>query len=199
MIIPMTQDADGVWQYDDPDENDMVFELEAISGHELTSYDVLLNDVAQWAGHEKYHSHLVGLRTDLTCKFKRYFDDTEALEMAVQSYWLALLASRMQLTGTALEQNDVRRKAQPRTAAKAPRPNARNPLKAAIITAMRPHKRESQDFKTFMQMWRMGALNGLSVCTHDRDETFTITDENSDLGEQSYTWATLQKMYSQLE
>ena len=58
MIIPMTQDADGVWQYDDQNENDMVFELEEISGRELTSYDVLLNDVAQWAGHEKAHAHL---------------------------------------------------------------------------------------------------------------------------------------------
>lgn len=103
MIVEMTQDGDGVWQYDDPNENDMVFELEAISGHELTSYDVLLNDVAQWAGHEKAHTHLVGLRTDLAYKFKRYFDDTEALEMAVQSYWLALQAVRMNISGKALE------------------------------------------------------------------------------------------------
>ncbi len=103
MVIAMTQDEDGVWQYDDTAENDMVFELEEISGHELTSYDVLLNDVAQWAGHEKAHTHLVGLRTDLAYKFKRYFDDTEALEMAVQAYWLALQATRMQITGMVLE------------------------------------------------------------------------------------------------
>ncbi len=101
--IKMSQDTNGVWQYDDPQENDMVFELEAISGRELTSYDVLLNDAPQWAGHEKLHAHLVSLRTDLAYKFKRYFDDTEALEMAVQAYWLALQTTRMQITGTVLE------------------------------------------------------------------------------------------------
>ena len=103
MIIPMTKNANGDWQYTDPAENDMVFELEAISGHELTSFDVLLNDVAQWAGYEKAHAHLVGLRHDLVYKFKRYFDDTEAIELAVQAYWLALQATRMQITGTTLE------------------------------------------------------------------------------------------------
>jgi len=103
MIIKMTQDAKGVWRYDDPAENDMVYELEAVSGHELTSFDVLLNDVAQWAGYEKAHAHLVGLRHDLVYKFKRYFDDTEALELAVEIYWQTLQSTRKQITGAMLE------------------------------------------------------------------------------------------------
>ncbi len=103
MIIPMTQDNNGAWQYDDPATNDMVYELEAISGHELTSFDVLLNDLVQWAGNEKAHARLVGLRNDLAYKFKRYFDDTEALEMAVEIYWQTLQSTRKQITGVMLE------------------------------------------------------------------------------------------------
>ncbi len=103
MIIEMTQDGDGVWQYIDSNENDMIFELETISGCELSAYDVLLNDVAQWVGQEKAHAHLVGLRSELAYKFKRHFDDTEVLELAVQRYWLALQTTRMSITGKVLE------------------------------------------------------------------------------------------------
>ena len=198
MIIPMTKNANGDWQYTDPAENDMVFELDAISGHELTSFDVLLNDVAQWAGYEKAHAHLVGLRHDLVYKFKRYFDDTEALEMAVQAYWLALQAARMQITGTALEIKDVRRRTQSKEAAKAPRPNRVSPFKVAIKKAMGQHKHGTQDFQTFMQMWRMDDIAGLSANTSDHGETYTIADENGELGTTTYAWATLKKMYSQL-
>lgn len=197
MIIEMTQDDDGTWQYKDPDENDMVFELEAISGRELTSYDVLLNDVAQWVGHEKAHAHLVGLRSELPYKFKRYFDDTEALEMAVQRYWLALHVVRMNITGVALEQKDVRRKTQSKVAAKAPRPGAKSPLRAEIAIAMRSHKSDCANFQTFMSMWSNQHLNGLTIKTFDHKETYVITDENGDMGEKRYAWGSLEAMYSQ--
>ena len=63
---------------------------------------------------------------------------------------------------------------------------------------MRPHKRDAQDFKTFMQMWRMDAINGLSAKSFDDMKSFVISDEDGDLGEQVYTWGTLQKMYAEI-
>lgn len=197
MIIQMTQDGDGNWLYDDADENDMVWELEEISGRELTSYDVLLNDVQQWVGREDEHAYLVGLRSELGCKFKRYFDDTEVLNVVVQRYWLALQAVRMKITGVALEKVDVRRKTQSKAAAKAPRPGAKDPLKAAITKAMQSHKLSCENFKTFMSMWSNGHLCGLTIKAFDNKETYVITDENSDMGEKKYTWGSLQAMYSQ--
>lgn len=198
-IIAMIQDGDGVWQYTDPDENDLVWELEQISGMNLSAYDALLNDAPKWAGHESKRQMLAGLRLELGHHCRRHYADTERLELQIKSYHQAFDMVRMQITGTVLALKDVRRKTQSKEAAKAPRPSRVSPFKAAIKKAMGQHKHGVQDFQTFMQMWRMDAIDGLSAETSDHSETYTIKDGNGELGEKSYTWATLQKMYSQLE
>lgn len=85
---------------------------------------------------------------------------------------------------------------QRKKASKAPRPNSKSPLKAAITKAMRRHKPSCESFKTFMQMWCMGSIDGLSAKTLDHKDSYVISDENGDLGEQVYAWGTLQQMYS---
>ena len=197
MIIEMTQDHNGVWLYNDPAENDMVFELEAISGMNLSAYDVLLNDSPQWAGHEVKQKHLTGLRQDLGRIYKRHFDDTERLELQVQSYHQAFDMVRMQITGMVLEQKDVRRKAQPKEAAKAPRPNRASPFKQAVIDVMRSNKQNCKDFKTFMDMWKTQHLAGLTIKSTSDENRYLISDENGDLGSTEYAWDSLQSMYAQ--
>lgn len=77
-----------------------------------------------------------------------------------------------------------------------PRETAKSPFREAVISAMRPHKRGDQKFKSFMSMWEQDSIDGLTIKTHDHKD-YVITDENGDMGEQSYTWGSLESMYSQ--
>ncbi len=86
---------------------------------------------------------------------------------------------------------------QRKKAAKAPRPNAIDPFKKAVVEVMRSNKPDCKDFKTFMAMWERGHLDGLTIKTADHKKTYAITDENGDLGESTYSWGSLQVMYSQ--
>lgn len=103
MIIEMNQDADGVWAYTDPGQVDMIFQLEAISGLDLTSWDVMLNDDIQWEGHEAARQKLAASRHELTHIYKQHFHDNDKLENQCRIYWMALQATRMHITGTVLE------------------------------------------------------------------------------------------------
>ena len=111
MIIEMNQDGDGVWLYSDPAQTNLVFQLEAISGRDLTMYDVLLNDTAQWVGNEKARQGLATLRHELTHTYKQYFHDNAMLEMACERYWLAIQTVRMSITGRGLEEKTNRHSA----------------------------------------------------------------------------------------
>lgn len=83
-------------------------------------------------------------------------------------------------------------------ASKAPRPKARSKFKVAVGTAMWDGKKHSQDFKTFMQMWELGHIGGMTVRAIKDSDKYRICDENGDLGEKTYTKLTLERMYSQL-
>lgn len=75
-------------------------------------------------------------------------------------------------------------------------PRQKDPLRASIIAVMRLSKRSHDDFKSFMQMWRLGHLNGLTAKSIENGNRYIITDENIALGEKTYAWSTLEKMYS---
>lgn len=95
--------VDGVWQYADPAQTDLVFQLEAISGRDLTMCDVFLNDHTQWLGNEKSRQGFATLRHELTHTYRQHYHDNAMLELAVERYWLALQAVRMHTSGVKLE------------------------------------------------------------------------------------------------
>ena len=101
-IIAMTQDPYGDWEYTDTAENDMVFELEQISGINLSGYDALLNDEPKWVGHEEKRQILADLRLELAHHFRLHFADTDRLDLLVESYHQAFDMVRMQITGLVL-------------------------------------------------------------------------------------------------
>jgi hypothetical protein len=195
-IVEMIQDGDGVWQYTDPDENDLVWELEQISGMNLSAYDSLLNDAPKWVGHESKRQMLAGLRLELGHHCRQHYADTERLELQVKIYHQAFDMVRMQITGMVLALKDVRRKSQSKEAAKRERPNAVSQFRLAIIAAMRSNKPDCENFKTFMAMWEIGHLDGLTIKTINDNETYVITDENGTFGEVTYSRGSLQTMYS---
>lgn len=61
---------------------------------------------------------------------------------------------------------------QRKKASKAPRPNAASQFKKAVIAAMHSHKESCENFKSFMQMWGIGHLNGLTIKTTDHKKKF---------------------------
>lgn len=76
-------------------------------------------------------------------------------------------------------------------------PRRKDPMRAAIIAVMRLPKENHDDFKSFMQMWRLGHLNGLTAKSIENGRKYIITDDNTDLGAKTYRWSTLEKMYSE--
>lgn len=76
-------------------------------------------------------------------------------------------------------------------------PRAKKPFTQAVRNAMGEGKKDNQDFKTFMQMWRLGHINGLTIKAIESGDRYIITDEDGDLGNKAYGWGTLEKMYSQ--
>lgn len=82
--------------------------------------------------------------------------------------------------------------------AKGPRPGAKKPLKQAIIAMFRSQKHKYKDFKTFMQAWELAPLYGLRISYKNSNEKYVISDEDAKLGKVEYSWATLEKMHSQL-
>lgn len=78
----------------------------------------------------------------------------------------------------------------------ASKPRKKNPMRTAIIEAMGPSRKAHTDFKSFMQMWQLGHLHGLTARSFGDGKKYIIADENGDLGETAYTWGTLEKMYS---
>ncbi len=197
MVINMTQNNDGLWSYDDPVQADMAFQLEAISGLDLTSYDVWLNDDAVWAGHEKTRTGLIALRHELTHAYSQHFSDNSMLEVWCERYFQSTQNARMHMAGKAIATKDLARIEQARSASEQPRPNAKSEFREKISTAMGPYKREGRNFKDFMQMWQHNITSGLTAKTNDHRQTFVITDDEGDLGETTYTWGSLKVMYSQ--
>ncbi len=87
-------------------------------------------------------------------------------------------------------------RAQKSKSARLERPGAKSPLADAIRAAMKSHKASGQSFKDFMQMWGLGHLDGLRVESDGHGKNYMVLDENGDLGSRTYTWGTLEKMYS---
>ena len=84
-----------------------------------------------------------------------------------------------------------------RASAKLPRPSTRRPIRDAIMKAMKPHKKDFQAFKSFMQSWETDAINGLRLTEVNDTQSYIVSDENGDLGQETYRLGTLEVMYSQ--
>ena len=61
---------------------------------------------------------------------------------------------------------------------------------------MGAHKHGVDGFKTFMAMWELGHLDGVSVEGIEGTSRYIVTDENDDAGSKTYSWGTLEKMFA---
>lgn len=113
--------------------------------------------------------------------------------LSSQDAWSALLPLDTLLPNGMIGQ---KAKIQRNLASKRPRPNAKKTLRPKIIEAMHRHKSDCDSFKSFMAMWVLGHLDGLTVTQIESTDKYTIADENGDMGETPYTWGSLQSMYS---
>ena len=81
---------------------------------------------------------------------------------------------------------------------RAKQPRKKNKLKAAVLAVMAQEKPAHSSFKTFMQGWELGHLNGLTI-TYLNENNYLVSDENGDAGDRQYEWSTLKKMYSEIK
>ena len=79
-----------------------------------------------------------------------------------------------------------------------PRPKAKSLFKQAVEAVMSSEKSSCQDFKTFMQMWQLGHIRGMTIKSNDGVQNYVISDESGELGQKNYKWGTLEKMYSEI-
>lgn len=201
MIIEMTQDGDGAWKYHDNTQAELCMTVMALTGWEITGFDDWINTDSHWKNSEfegkKNRDELIELRHRLTRTFHDYNHDNYVIELEAQRLFAVAQWIASHVAGYKIARKDKDRSDKAREVSRLPRPNAKSQFKVAVIAAMRPHKLDDQQFKSFMSMWRQGAIHGLTVKTVDNSENYMITDENGNLGEQSYKWTTLEAMYSQ--
>lgn len=179
MTVSMIQDGDGGWSYVDPGQTDLVFQLEAISGLDLTPYDVWLNDPLAWSGHEKSQQGLAALRDDLTHKFAQYFHNNAMLEIHCERYWLAIQAAQMHIRGTQLEHKDEDRRAQ--AVAAASRPRKKDPLRERIKCLFKRERANGLVLNALLNNWVNGPIDGLRLLYGRDSNSYTVDDENADI------------------
>lgn len=201
MIIEMHKNADGVWVYHDDIQAEICFTVMALTGWEITGFDDWINTDSHWADTEfqgkKNRDELIQLRHQLTKTFHDYNDDNYVIELEAERLYAVAQWIAAHIAGYKIARKDKGRADKAREVSKLPRPNAVSPFKKAVIAAMRPYKRGDQTFQSFMATWQLGHINGLTVRTFDHKENFVITDEDGDLGKSTYSWGSLQVMYSQ--
>jgi hypothetical protein len=78
-----------------------------------------------------------------------------------------------------------------------PRPGTKSQMKHAIQIVMKPNKKDFHSFKTFIEAWEAGPINGLRLTQIGDTRTYIVSDENENIGQTEYTLGTLKAMYSQ--
>ena len=200
MIIEMTQDGDGAWLYHDNTQAQICLTVMALTGWEITGFDDWINTDSHWADTEfqgkENRNELIKLRHRLTKTFHDYNGDNYVIQLEAERLFAVAQWIATHIAGYKVARKDKNRRDKAVEVSKLPRPNAVSPLRKAIIEVMHQHKKDCQDFKSFVAMWELGHLNGLTIQTFDHIE-YVITDENSDMGCKTYTFGSLSTMYSQ--
>lgn len=81
---------------------------------------------------------------------------------------------------------------------KAKRPGARSKLRAQILGAMKPSRRDALPFNDFLDGWRIDRVQGLML-TETTPGRFEVSDEDGGTDEcAEYTLGSLRTMYAQL-
>lgn len=84
-----------------------------------------------------------------------------------------------------------------RAAASAPRPSRADPLRAAILDALRPLKRGGADFKAVLRTWEQHRIGALRLTPID-DAAYEVADEDTwPPVAKRYTWQSLRTLYTE--
>lgn len=203
MIIEMHKDGDGVWIYHDNTQAEICLTVNALTGWEITGFDDWINTDSHWTDTEfqgkENRNELIQLRHRLTRTFHDYHHDNYVIQLEAERLYAVAQWIAAHIAGYKIARKDKDRIDKAREVSKLPRPKAKSPFKEAVLAAMSNEKSSSQDFKTFMQRWRLGHIGGLTIKSTAGSDSYIITDENGELGQKTYTWGTLEKMYSQIE
>lgn len=104
----LEQNREGEWEYIDPAQLEMVFELELLTfgdpkSCQLKPLDVLLQSDSEWFGNEHIQQRMKEYRAELLGKFQRKYADNESIEDVLYLYLERFTRARMQITGKSLE------------------------------------------------------------------------------------------------
>lgn len=83
-----------------------------------------------------------------------------------------------------------------RMTATAKLPRGEKEMTTRISEAMREGTRAQQTFKEFLRRWETDVIEGLRLKQDQATGRYTVTDEDGDAGEQTFTEATLSVYYS---
>jgi hypothetical protein len=203
MIIEMYKNSDDIWVYRDNTQAELHLIVMVLTGWEIASFDDWINTDSHWEDTQfdgkKLRNVLIELRHQLTQTFLKYYDDDYVLQLEAGRLFTAAKGTTFYIAGYQIALKDKNRGDKARASAKLPRPKTKSQFKVAVSKIMFREKVSSDNFKTFMQMWQLGHIDGMTIkAALDRDR-YIITDETGDLGARTYSWTTLAKMYSQFD
>lgn len=187
MIIAMTQNEDGVWRYHDQVQAELCLFVHLLTGNEITYLDDWLNTDTYWTDDEVLRAKLVRLRHELTATFNKYRRDPFVTKLAAERLFATADKTTLLVAG-------YKRAEQLLSASRQPR--KKDPLREKVLSLMKAHKHDVDNFKTFMSMWQLGHLDGVAAEPIKGTSKYIITDESGDAGSKTYTWGTLEKMFS---
>ncbi len=201
MIIEMRRDGDGGLSYQENTQAEICLTVWALTGWVITGFDDWINTESHWADDrsrgKENREELIRLRHRLTKTYHKYNSDNYVIQLEAEGLYAAAMRTASHIAGYKIARKNKDRSDKAREVSKLPRPNGKSLFKKAVVAAMSGGKKDFQSFQTFMQRWRMGHINGLTAKTLDNSESYIIADENGDLGQITYAWGTLEKMYSQ--
>jgi hypothetical protein len=196
MTIAMTQDKRGIWTYLDQEQSELVTTVWALTGWDMSSFDSWINEDSHWVDYPEIRRDLILHRNNLTHCYQQNFHHNELIQVYADKLFYIAQASRLLMANRGRAIQLHKHQVQRQTASTMPRPRAKSEFKQAVLDAMRTGG-DHQEFKSFMQMWRLGHINGLTVKSIEDGEKYVITDENGDLESKEYKWGSLATMFSE--
>lgn len=89
------QNTGGVWEYTDPEQARLVFDVWNLTGWEMAGFDQWTNHPTAWKDHPQKLAHLLALRNRLTHAYRQRGADNELLTV----YAELLLAESQRIAG----------------------------------------------------------------------------------------------------
>jgi hypothetical protein len=75
------RNVDGVWEYDEPEQSELVFTVWNLTGWEMAGFDSWISTSRHWEYHPQKLAHLLALRERLTQAYRQHRDNNELLSL----------------------------------------------------------------------------------------------------------------------